>query len=299
MRLRSFRIRSALGTWKKICIYKLGLRSSRLYRPISCQLTYKGTNCLSNLKDAAMWREKSARARAFGVQNERGNKIERERTRIWEKKSGERETEREEKGREGDGEMSETKEPRTGGLHTRARHDVPCVHACWILIFTQPRHDIKGPVACHALLFPRLAYRVLISWKFNSQQARDAKRTHDSHASAPWRVIARLDQSAYSERGRLRIDYQALSMNAPTRSREIDTLSLFPSRGGSESSRSQGRLILIRLQKIDFPNANEKTSVRSLAVYAMKVKGAWRLRLIMQGTCSWSVEKKIREYAKK
>lgn len=46
---------------------------------------------------------------------------------------------------------------------------------------------------------------------------------NDAHASAPWRAIARLDQSAYSERGRLRIDYQALSMNAPTRVPERST----------------------------------------------------------------------------
>lgn len=73
-----------------------------------------------------------------------------------------------------------------------------------------------------------------------------------------------------NRRGRLRIDYQrgTLSMNAPTRSsREIDKLSFFPSRGSSSRSsrslarsfvRSQGRLILVHLQKIDFANANER-----------------------------------------
>lgn len=35
----------------------------RLYRPISCQLTYKGTNCLSNLKGAGdVTREECARS---------------------------------------------------------------------------------------------------------------------------------------------------------------------------------------------------------------------------------------------
>jgi hypothetical protein len=42
-------------------------------------------------------------------------------------------------------------------------------------------------------------------------------------------------------------------------------LSLFPSRSGPQPSLSQGRLMLVRFQKIDFTNANERALSLSLS----------------------------------
>lgn len=85
VRSRSFRIRSALGLEQKSAFTSSDYGRAELYRPISCQLTYKGTNCLSNLKDAAkdVTRKESARA-----QNERRDKIEREKTNARSRKKG-------------------------------------------------------------------------------------------------------------------------------------------------------------------------------------------------------------------
>lgn len=216
----------ALETWREKKEKKRNLHlqaritlSSRLYRPISCQLTYKGTNCLSNLKGAAMmWREGSERA--LGVQNERCNKIEREKAAgVGKKKKRGRKKKRRRN------ERDERAEDRWFAYACSARR--ACVHAGWILIFTQPRHDIKGPVACHALPFAwRVSYIYIYICENSIDKKRDVKRTGDR---SPRSIGV---QRAWSVTHRLPA---AINERAYARSREIDTLSLFPSRGGPRS----------------------------------------------------------------
>jgi len=132
-----------------------------------------------------------------------------------------------------------------------------CVqHAGWILIFTQPR-GYQGLVALYALPPSR---RDIFSWKFNShseKRKRDGMRLGARNRSA--------QSITYSARGR---GYASTTSRYQwTRPRVfLERSTRCPSFSLEAAVEPQGRLILMRFQKIDFANANERTPVRSLSL---------------------------------